>query len=71
MHRSASTDVRNAAEAHERACSGIWNTRILRRADAEWDGTDPDEVDPTVEAEFAGFRARWPRFYMQGPLDRT
>ncbi len=61
MHRSASTDVGTAAEqAHERACSGIWNTRILRRADAEWDGTDPDEVDPTVEAEFAACRARWP-----------
>ncbi len=49
---------------------GIWNTRILRRADA-WDETDPDEVDPTVAAEFAEFRARWPRFYTQGPLDRT
>ncbi len=55
-----------AEQAHERACSGIWNTRILRRADA-WDGTDPDKVDPTFEEEFAEFRARWPRFYTQGP----
>ncbi len=43
----------------------------LRRLDAEWEGKDPDAVDPTFEAEFAEFRARWPKFYTQGPLDRT
>jgi len=48
-----------------------FTTRILRSADAEFDGIDPDEVDLTYEAEFAEFRARWPRFYKQGPLDRT
>ena len=42
----------------------------LGRADAEWDGLDPDELDPTFE-EDAEFRARWPRLYRQGPLDRT
>ncbi len=46
-----------------------WNTRSLRRFDAEWDGLDPDAVDPTFEEEFAEFRARWPRFYTQGPLE--
>ena len=62
--------ARSAAEqAHERACSGIWNTRLLRRADA-WDGTDPDEVDATFEEEFAECRARRPQFYKQDPLDR-
>ncbi len=67
MHRSARTDVPSAAEqAHGRACSGIWNTGILRRADA-WNGTDPDEVDPTFAEEFAEFRVRWPKFYKQGP----
>jgi len=44
--------------------------RDLRRADV-WDGTDPDAVDPTYEEKFAECRARWPRFYMQGRLDRT
>ena len=48
-----------------------WSARSLRRADAEWDGLDPDEVDPTFEEEFAEFRARWPKFYKQGRLDRT
>ena len=48
-----------------------WNTRILRRLDAAWDGLDPDAVDPTFDEEFAACRARWPRFYKQGPLDRT
>ena len=48
-----------------------WNTRILRRADADWDGMDPAAVDPTCEEKFAACRARWPRFYRQGPLDRT
>ena len=35
-----------------------WITRILRRADAEWDGLDPDAFDPTFEEEFAESRAR-------------
>ena len=48
-----------------------WNTRILRRLDADWDWMDPAAVDPTFEEEFAEFRPRWPRFYRQGPLDRT
>ena len=48
-----------------------WNTRDLRRADAEEDGADPAAVDPTFEEAFAACRARWPRFYKQGPLDRT
>ena len=48
-----------------------WSARSLRRLDAEWDGKDPDEFDPTYEEEFAEFRARWPRFYTQGRLDRT
>ncbi len=47
-----------------------WNARSLRRLDAEWRGRDPDDVDPSFEAEFAEFRARWPKFYKQGPLDR-
>ena len=46
-------------------------TRCLRRADAEEDGMDPDEVDPTFEAEVAEFRARWPRLYTQDPPDGT
>ncbi len=48
-----------------------WGARILRRADAEWDGLDPDAVDPTFEEEFAEYRARWPKFYKQGPIDET
>ena len=47
-----------------------WSARSLRRLDAEWGGLDPDEVDPTFEEEFAEYRARWPKFYTQGPLDR-
>ena len=47
-----------------------WSARDLRRLDANWEGKDPDEVDPTFEEEFAEFRARWPKFYKQGPLDR-
>ena len=47
-----------------------WSARSLRRLDSEWDGHDPDEVDPTFEEEFAEFRARWPKFYTQGPLER-
>ncbi len=45
--------------------------RDLRRLDAEWEGKDPDAVDPKFEEEFAEFRARWPQFYTQGRLDRT
>ncbi len=45
--------------------------RSLRRFDAEWEGNDPDAVDPTYEEEFSAFRARWPQFYTQGRLDRT
>ena len=41
------------------------------RGDAEWDGINPDEVDPTFEEEFAEFRTRWPRFYTQDTPDRT
>ena len=48
-----------------------WGARSLRRFDTEEEGKDPDEVDPTYEEEFAAFRARWPKFYKQGPLDRT
>ena len=48
-----------------------FTARSLRRFDAEWDGKDPDEVDPTYEEEFAEFRARWPRFYRQDTPDRT
>ena len=48
-----------------------WSARSLRRADADWDGLDPDAVDPTFEEEFAEFRARWPRFYTQDAPDRT
>ena len=48
-----------------------WNTRILRRLDAEWDGKDPDEFDPTFDEAFAEFRARWARFYRQDTPDET
>jgi len=48
-----------------------WNTRILRRADAERDGSDPDAVDPTFEEAFTACRARWARFYKLGTLERT
>ena len=51
------------------ACS-TGNTRILRRADAGWDGIDPDAIDPTFEEAFAAGRARWARFYTQGTLER-
>ena len=47
-----------------------FTARSLRRFDAEWEGKDPDEVDPTYEEEFAEFRARWPKFYKQGKLER-
>ena len=47
------------------------DTRILRRADADWDGIDPAAVDPAFEEEFAACQARWPWFYTQGPPDRT
>jgi len=43
----------------------------LRRLDADWDGIDPDAVDPTFEQEFAEFRVRWPKFDTQGRLDQT
>ena len=42
-----------------------WGARSLRRLDAEFDGKDPDEFDPTYEEEFAAFRARWPKLYKQ------
>ncbi len=48
-----------------------WNARILRRADAEWDGKDPDELDPTYEQEWAAFQARWPHWCKRDPPDRT
>ncbi len=48
-----------------------WSARCLRCLDAEWDGIDPDEVDPTFEEKFAEFRARWPRLYRQDTPDRT
>ena len=41
--------------------------RDLRRFDAEWEGKDPDEVDPTYEEEFAECRARWPQVLHAGP----
>ena len=44
-----------------------WADRMFRLADADWDGIDPDEVDPTFEREFAEYRARWPRYYKQDP----
>ena len=44
-----------------------WSARSLRRLDAEWDGKDPDEFDPTYEEEFAEFRARWMTCTMPWP----
>ena len=72
MHRSGEyiRAERNGAGARTRS-PGIWNTRCLRRADAEEDGQDPDEIEPTFEAEFAEFRARWPGFYTQDPPEET
>ncbi len=68
-------DLEGRCSADRRASSFTdvqhWNTRILLGADAEWDGKDPDGVDPTFAEEFAEFRARWPRVYTQDPPDRT
>ena len=44
-----------------------WAARSLRRFDAEEEGKDPYEFDPTYEEEFAEFRALWPKFYRQDP----
>ncbi len=48
-----------------------WNTRDLRRADADWNVMDPDQLDPTFEEEFAECRARWPKLYKQDTPDET
>jgi len=76
MCRLVASVSHTTSSGHPRHCKGIhgvqhWNTRILRSADADWDGKDPDEVDPSFEEKFAACRAPrgslkrlWERFAM-------
>ena len=66
------TDLEDVLDSHPRRFNDhiptfeelqAWADRTLRRADAAWDGQDPDELDPSFEQEFAAFRAKWPRWF--------
>ena len=59
---------RSAALVHGPAAPGHPDPR---RADADWNVMDPDQLDPTFEEEFAECRARWPKLYKQDTPDET